>query len=74
MKNNVNMCPKCKSTNLVYQPINEVHLKNDNDSHTFINEKEMLIKILSLDKLNIAEFNIKELDVYGGYVLVGLVG
>lgn len=28
MKNNVNMCPKCKSTNLVYQPINEVHLKN----------------------------------------------
>lgn len=25
--NNLNTCPKCNSTNLVYQPINEVKLK-----------------------------------------------
>ena len=42
--------------------LNEVHLKKDISYHTFIDEKEMLIKILSLDKLNMAEFYIKELD------------
>ena len=41
--------------------LNEIHLKKDY-SPTFIKEKEMFEKILSLKNLKIAEFFIKELD------------